>query len=236
MGMFFNKKNHLDLYKGDIIAERNQAIYRTDSLSESMKEQKKSFDMMNEKYSEMEKQLQKQRRIQSDRWRTTGIRFEEILDHQSQQRQFEQEAIGTLERLDRKHRELQKMLESKRKMNENLVEQINLLNQSNAEIAERLEKFDTDQEKLLTKMDAQLEKQDQFSLSLEEQKMAQTQMAERIEQHEGLIDKMIRQMDFLRSVIFERSVFIAEKIDKSYQLTTTYLSNLRGKSNHTESN
>ena len=63
-----------------------------------MKEQKKAFDMMNEKYSEMEKQLQKQRRIQSDRWRTTGIRFDEILDYQSQHRQFEQEAIETLER------------------------------------------------------------------------------------------------------------------------------------------
>lgn len=231
MGLFFNKKNHSDLYKGDNIAERNQANYRTDSLSEAMKEQKKSFDMMNDKYSDMEKQLQKQRRIQSDRWRTTGIRFDEILDHQSQHRQFEQEAIETLERLDQKHKELQRMLENKRKMNEELVEQINMLNQSNAEIAERLDKFDADQEKLLTKMDAQIEKQDQFSLAMDEQKTAQAEMAERIEQHEGLIEKMMRQMDFLRSVIFERSHFIAEKIDKSYQLTTTYISNLRGKSN-----
>ncbi|MFC5602248.1 hypothetical protein [Sporosarcina koreensis] len=235
MGLFFNKKNHLDLFKGDNIAEMNQAIYRTDSLSEALNEQKKSFDMMNEKYSEMEKQLTKQRRIQSDRWRTTGIRFDEILDHQSQHRQFEKEALETLERLDRKHKELQKMLENKRRMNDELVEQINILNQSNAEIAERLEKFDADQEKLLTKMDAQIEKQDQFSLSLEEQKTAQTEIAERIEQHEGLIEKMMRQMDFLKSVIFERSHFLAEKIDKSYQLTTTYISNLRGKSNQSES-
>lgn len=235
MGLFFNRKNHSDLYKGENIAERNQAIYRTDSLSEAMKDQKRAFDMMNEKYSAMEKQLQKQRRIQSDRWITTGIRFEEILDHQSQHRKFELEAIETLERLERKHKELQKMLETKRKMNEELVEQINMLNQSNVEIAERLEKFDADQEKLLTKMDAQIEKQDQFSLSLEEQKTAQTEIAERIEQHEGLIEKMMRQMDFLKSIIFERSHFLAEKIDKSFQLTTTYISNLRGKSNQSES-
>lgn len=234
MGLFFNKKNHSDLYKGDSISERNQAIYRTDSLSEAMNEQKKSFDMMNEKYSEMEKQLQKQRRIQSDRWITTGIRFEEILDHQSQHRKFELEAIETLERLERKHKELQKMLETKKIMNEELVEQINMLNQSNVEIADRLEKFDADQEKLLTKMDAQIEKQDQFSFTLEEQRTAQTEIAERIELHEGLIEKMIRQMDFLKSVIFERSHFLAEKIDKSYQLTTTYISNLRGKSNQSE--
>lgn len=236
MGLFFNKKNHSDLYKGDEIAERNQAIYRTDSLSEAMNEQKKSFDMMNAKYNEMEKQLQKQRRIQTDRWRTTGIRFDEILDHQSQHRQFEQEAIETLARLDQKHKELQKILENKMKMNDDLVEQINLISQSNIDIAERLEKFDADQEKLLTKMDEQIEKQDQFSLLLEQQKTIQSEMVERIEQHEGLIEKMMRQMDFLKSVIFERSHFIAEKIDKSYQLTTTYISNLRRKSNHSESN
>ncbi|MFS0688324.1 hypothetical protein AB1K89_03605 [Sporosarcina sp. 179-K 8C2 HS] len=236
MGLFFNKKNHTDLYKGDNIAERNQAIYRTDSLSEAMKEQKIAFDTMNEKYSEMEKQLQNQRRIQSVRWKSTGRRFDEILDYQSQHRQFEREAMETLERLDRKHIELQKMIENKRRMNEELVEQINMLTQSNAEIAERLENFDIVQEKLLTKMDAQIEKQDQFSLSLEEQKTAQNEIVERIEQHEGLIEKMVRQMDFLRSVIFERSHFLAEKIDKSYQLTTTYIGSLRGKSNHSDSN
>ena len=234
MGLFFNKKNHTDLYKGNDIAERNQAIYRTDSLSEAMKEQKKSFDMMNEKYSDMEKQLQRQRRIQSDRWKTTGMRFEEILDYQSQHRQFEQEAIETLERLDRKHKDLQKILDNKRRMNEELVEQINMLNQSNNEIAERLNKFDADQEKLLSKMDEQIVKQDQFSLSLEEQKINQTEIVERIEQQEGLLDKMMRQLDFLKSVVFERSHFIAEKIDKSYQLTTTYISNIRGKSNQSD--
>ncbi|WP_060210151.1 hypothetical protein [Sporosarcina koreensis] len=236
MGMFFNKKNHSDLYKGDHIAAKNQSIYRTDSLSEAIKEQKKSFDKMNEKYNEMEKQIQKQRRIQSDRWRTTGSRFDEILDHQSQHRQFEQDAIATLERLDLKHKELQKMLESKRRMNEELVEQINMLNQSNAEIAERLDKFDADQGMLLTKMDTQIEKQEQFSISLEKQKTAQIDMATRIEQHEGLIEKVMRQMDFLKSVIFERSHFLAEKIDKSYLLTTTYISNLKGKSNQSGSN
>jgi septal ring factor EnvC (AmiA/AmiB activator) len=226
----------MDLYKGNDIAERNQAIYRTDSLSEAMKEQKIAFDMMNEKYSDMEKQLQRQRRIQSDRWKTTGMRFEEILDYQSQHRKFEQEAIETLDRLDRKYNDLQKILDNKRRMNEVLVEQINMLNQSNSEIAERLDKFDADQEKLLSKMDEQIEKQDQFSLSLDEQKIVQTEIVERIEQHEGLLEKMMRQMDFLRSVIFERSHFIVDRIDKSYQLTSTYIGNLRGKSNQSESN
>ncbi|WP_432359880.1 hypothetical protein [Sporosarcina sp. UB5] len=236
MGLFFNKKNHSDLYKGSNIPERNQAVYRTDSLSEAMKDQTKAFEAMHDKYNEIEKQLQHQRRIQSDRWKMTGARIDEILERQTRHRQFEQEAIETLERLDRKHKELQQSIENKRKMNEELVKQINILNESNGEIAERLDKFEADQKRLLTKMDVQIEKQDQFSLSLEEQKTAQTELAERMERNEGLIEKMMRQMDFLKSVIFERSHFIAEKIDKSYKLTTTYMSSLRGKSNQSESN
>ena len=231
MGLFFNRKSHTDIYKGNSIDEKNQAIYRSDSVSEALMEQKKAIELMNVTYSEMDKQLQTQRTIQSDRWKTAGMHFEEILDYQSQHRQFEQEAIQTLENLDRKHIELQKLLDNKQRVNEELVEQINLLSQSNTEIAERLDKFDADQEKLLAKMDEQIEKQDQFSYSLEEQKIAQTELVDRIEQHEGLIEKMMRQLDFLRTVIFERSHFIAEKIDKSYQLTTTYISNVRGKSN-----
>lgn len=231
MGLFFNRENHSDLYSGNHIDAKNQAVYRTDSLSEAMQDQMKSLDMMIEKYKEMEKQIQKQSEIQLDHWQTADIRFDEISKHQSRYRQFEHKAIDALERLDLKQVELQKILESKKAINEELVEQINLLKQSNVEIAERLDKFDTDQEMLLMKMDVQIAKQDQFSHSLEEQKATQTEIVERIEKHEGLIDKMMRQMDFLRSVIFERAHFLAGKIDNSYQLTTTYISNLKGKSN-----
>lgn len=235
VGLFFNRKNELNIYKGEQVSERNQAIYRSDSITKAIEVQKKAYDEMNEKYSEMENQLKKQRRIQSDRWRTTSMRFDEIVDHQSQHHQFEQDAIDALERLDRQNIELQNVLNQKKKANEDLVSQINLLNQANSEIAERLDKFDADQVLLLQKMDEQIEKQHQFSLSLEEQKTTQLTMVDKLEQQEGLIDKMMRQMDFLKSVLFERSHFIAEKIDKSYQLTTTYISNLKGKSKQSHS-
>lgn len=235
VGLFFNRKNDLNIYKGEQISERNQAIYRSDSVTKAIEVQKKAFDEMNVKYSDMEKQIKKQRRIQSDRWKTTSMRFDEIVDNQSQHHQFEKDAIEALDRLDRQNIELQNVLNQKKKANEDLVNQINMLNHANSEIAERLDKFDTDQEILLQKMDEQLEKQHQFSVSLEEQKTTQLAMVDKLEQQEGLIDKMMRQMDFLKSVVFERSHFIAEKIDKSYQLTTTYISSLKGKSKQSHS-
>ncbi|MDW0115944.1 hypothetical protein QTL97_03180 [Sporosarcina thermotolerans] len=216
MGLFFNRKNELKIYEGNNIDNHNQEVFRTDTVSTALEEQQKAFDKMNEKYGVLEKQLRNQKRIQSERWKTTDYRFDEILENQSQHHHFEREAMETLERLDNQNKELQSALEKKRKKNEELVQQINQLSQSNSEIAEQLKKFDVDQEMLLRKMDEQLDRQQQFSISLEEQKSTQEKIVDRIEQQEGLVDKLMRQMDFLKSVLFERTHFIAEKIDKSF--------------------
>ncbi|MDN4607886.1 hypothetical protein [Sporosarcina highlanderae] len=216
MGLFFNRKNDLKIYEGDTTNDRNQSVYRSDTVTTALEEQRKAFEIMNEEYAELAKQLQKQKKIQSDRWKTTGIRFDEILENQSQHHHFELEAMQTLAHHDKQNKELQNVLEKKKKMNEEIVQQINQLSQSNSEIAERLEKFDADQELLLKKMDEQIERQQQFSVSLEEQKITQSEIVDRIDRQEGLVDKLMRQMDFLKSVLFERTHFIAEKIDKSF--------------------
>lgn len=216
MGLFFNRKSELKIYEGDNIDNRNQEVFRSDTVSTALEEQQKAFDKMNEKYGALEKQLRNQKRIQSERWKATDDRFEEVLNNQSQHHHFEREAMETLERLDRQNKELQIALEKKRIKNEELVQQINQLSLSNSEIAEQLKKFDADQEILLKKMDEQLERQQQFSKSLEEQKITQEKIVDRIDQQEGLVEKLMRQVDFLKSVLFERTHFIAEKIDKSF--------------------
>ena len=103
------------------------------------------------------------------------------------------------------------------------------LNRSNNEISEPLEKVDNDQTKLLTRMDTQIEQQMNFSKVLEEQTIVQNEMSEQLNQHEGLLEKFSHQLTFLKSVLFERTHFIAEKIDNGYELTTTYLNKLKDK-------
>lgn len=216
MGLFFNRKNDFKIYEGDTANDRNQAVFRSDTVTTALEEQRKAFEIMNEEYVELSKQLQKHKKNQSDRWKATGIRFEEILENQSQHHHFELEATQTLKHLEKQNKELQNVLERKKKINEELVQQINQLSQSNSEIAERLEKFDADQEMLLKKMDEQIERQQRFSMSLEEQKAMQSEIVDRIDRQEGMVDKLMRQMDFLKSVLFERTHFIADKIDKSF--------------------
>lgn len=214
MGLFINK--NLNLFEGTRPSEEtNQVTYRSDSLSELMAEQKRTLETMKNQYKAIEKQVGKQNRIQTDRWTVAKMRIEEVLENQEQQYQFEQEAIASIERLGRKNEELQEILDKKKSLNEELVSQIEILTRSNEQIVERLDKFDMDQEVILTKMDEQLEMQNQFATSLHEQQTVQTEIVDRLENQEGLMDKILRQLDYFRSVLFERTHFISEKIDKS---------------------
>lgn len=222
MGLFINKK-HENLFKSDKqIEEINQTVYRSDTLSEAIEEQKKAFDLMNVQYSELEKKLARQRRMQSDRWKSTKMRFAELMESNEARYRFEDDAVQTMKRLDKRNEELQKTLMEKVALHEALSAKIDVVNESNAEIALRLERFEEEQKELLSKMDLSMRKQEKMVESLEAYKNSQETIAERVEQQEGLIDKLLRQMDFLRATLFERTHFIAEKIDKSYQLTSSY--------------
>lgn len=230
MGLFINKKEHLGLYKDEEVKPvSNQTIFRSDSFTEAAEEQRQAFKVLNEKHSELQKQLRKHRSIQTDRWITTGIQLEEIIENQAQQIHFKTNVIESIQRLDHLNEKLQNEIEAKRKLNEYLVLKIENLNRSNNEIAERLEKVDNDQAALLTRMDTQIEQQMNFSKVLEEQTIVQNEMSEQLNQHEGLLDKFSHQLNFLKSVLFERTHFIAEKIDDGHKLTTAYLNKLKDK-------
>ena len=230
MGLFINKKEHLGLYKDEEVKPvSNQATFHSDSFTEAVVEQRQAFELLNEKHKELQKQMRKHSRIQTDRWQSTGMQLEEIIEKQLQQNEFKTNVIESIQRLDQLNEKLQNEIEDKRRLNEELVLKIESLNHSNNEISERLEKVDNDQAKLLTRMDTQIEQQINFSKVLEEQTILQHEMSEQLNQHEGLLEKFSHQLNFLKSVLFERTHFIAEKIDNGYEMTTTYFNKWKDK-------
>lgn len=58
---------------------------------------------------------------------------------------------------------------------------------------------------------------------LTEQKEGQREVLIRLDNQEALTEKALRQIDNLRSSLFERTNYLAEKIEDSYQLTSSYL-------------
>lgn len=235
MGLFINKRVHADLYNEENSMQgSNQDVFRTDTFTQLVEEQRKAFDLVNEKHDELQKQLCKQTRIQADRWSATGLQLDSIIDNQMQHNQFELNVTESINRLNRLNEGLQADLDEKRRLNEEFVAKIETLTLVNNEFSERLEKIDGDQALLLSKMNSQIEQQHLFSETLNEQTKVQSNIAEKLEQQEGMLEKFALQLNFLRSVIFERTHFIADKIDNSFQLTTTYLSKLKDKAKKSE--
>ncbi|MDW0111994.1 hypothetical protein QT711_02270 [Sporosarcina saromensis] len=216
MGLFINKTHHQNLLAGSRPSdESNQQSYRSDSLSELLKEQKNVLEAMKNQQQAIEKKVGKQHRLQTDRWTTTRMRIDEVLDNQEQQFQFEQDALQAIEQLQRQNINLQDVLQQKSSVHDELVHQIETLTYSNEQLMSRLNKLDEDQEVMLSKMDEQIEKQNQFATSLQEQQTVHSRIVERLDNQEGLIDKILRQLDYFRSILYERTHFISEKIDNS---------------------
>ncbi|MDR7076534.1 1,4-alpha-glucan branching enzyme [Neobacillus niacini] len=72
----------------------------------------------------------------------------------------------------------------------------------------------------------QEELQKQLSEKLSKQEEFQKGVLTRLDQQEALTEKIFRQINHIRSILFERTNFLAEKIDEGYKITSSYVYNL----------
>lgn len=85
------------------------------------------------------------------------------------------------------------------------------------DVASLLEKYNGENEALLLKIEEQIA--DQTS----KQEAFQHEAINRLDKQEALTEKMLRKMDHFRSVLYERTHFLTEKIEQSYHSTSAYL-------------
>lgn len=58
----------------------------------------------------------------------------------------------------------------------------------------------------------------------------QDEVLNRLEHQEALTEKITRQIEYFRSILFERTNYLAEKIESGYHHTSSYIANLMGNS------
>ena len=67
---------------------------------------------------------------------------------------------------------------------------------------------------------------EQIAKQILQQEDVQQAFMSRLDNQEGMTEKMVRQLDHLRSMLYERTNFLTEKIENSYTMTTSYLAKL----------
>jgi len=152
----------------------------------------------------------KQRNSQQYQSKEIRQQLNELKAHNYEHEKFEGQAINQLIKLDGK---------------------IDTLNQVNVEIAGKEENFEAVNEALVKTINEQLTTQEKLTDQLIEQKEIQKDTSSRLDNQEALMGKVIRQLDYLRSTVFERTHFLAGKIEESYDLTSSYIYKLIRNSN-----
>src|SRR5699024_8050790 len=86
-----------------------------------------------------------------------------------------------------------------------------MVEQSHDELIHQMNEFVTTYEHLSKKMDDQITKQQIIIDQMSTQAETQDDLNKRLENQEALTEKLLRQVDHLRSILFERVSFLAEK-------------------------
>lgn len=119
-------------------------------------------------------------------------------------------------------------------LNQEVVQANNLDKISNQlnEISTSNQKHTEYEELIIHLLKTQEELQKQLSEKISKQEEFQTGVLTRLDQQEALTEKIFRQLNHIRSILFERTNYLAEKIDEGYKITSSYVYNLMTGSDH----
>lgn len=79
---------------------------------------------------------------------------------------------------------------------------------------------------LANQIEQQIVVQKEIKEQLLKQKSFQQEVLERLENQEALTEKVLRKVDHFRTILYERTHFISEKIGKGYEATAAYFAKM----------
>lgn len=79
---------------------------------------------------------------------------------------------------------------------------------------------------LSQQIERQIVMQEGLKNQLMQQEAFQKEVLERLATQEALTEKVLRKLDHFRSILYERTHFIGEKINKGYEATTAYFAKM----------
>ena len=225
MGLFINSEKHPDVFKnnGQII-DSNQGFSRKNHMADLIEEQQKTNETLRQSLSELKSIYYKQSRRQNNQWKyvQSGLFNQRQLNNKHEE--VKNQVLEWLEKLDEKNSTLQVSLKDEVRFKQEMKNYMDTLNHSNSEVVSKLDKFGSANEQLELKVDEQIDMQNQLSQQISKQEENQRAVLNRLENQEAMTEKILRQIDYFRATLFERTNYLAEKIDTSYNYAISYLS------------
>ncbi|MEC5423917.1 hypothetical protein QGM71_10490 [Virgibacillus sp. C22-A2] len=227
MGLFINRDSHRAIYKNDgILKEPNQGYFRKDHLSELLKEQQKVNDMLTNSLQGLKFLYEKQGHTHEERWEKVSKQLHGLRASNLEHEKIENHVIKQLKKVENDNQKLHLMMEEGILTEKDLLKRISQMSQTNQEVVTQLSAYASANEQLLLKMEEQHNLQKQMAEQIAKQDGVQEEVVTRLESQEAVTEKISRQIEYFRSVLFERTNHLVEKIEDGYKNTTSYVTRL----------
>lgn len=224
MTLFINSNEHPTVFKNQRQIEApNQNYFQVNYFSEMIKEQKKVNDALFQSFQTLKTLYQNQEMSRATQWDNLNEQLKELKNDNVLREQFEKEIIRHLNNFNEKNEQLEEMITTDRSKREEIMVIISQMNKVNQDILSYVEQYETSNNALATQMKEIVDVQQQLADNVNKQEILQTDLDNRLDNQEALMEKTIRQIHNIRSVLYERTNYLAEKIEESYHLVSSYV-------------
>ena len=224
MDLFMNREAHPEVFINDLdgIKPNNQRIFTIDPLTE----QKEANLSLQRRLNDLESLLEQQDTQQTNQLQTIHKFLDGLRDREMTQEQFESEVMESFVQLHAENHSFQRKLADEHVFNRQVAKQVRDVSQLTTELTGSVEGVVRANEEISREVKEQVTHQQRLSEQLVKQKDLQQTILSRLAKQEGLTERMMKQVDHLRSVLYERSSFLAEKIGGTYSTTSHFISKL----------
>lgn len=224
VSIFINTNSHPNLFKSNHSVEgSNQSYFKRDYLKELLAEQNQMNHNFQKSIENLQMLFQRQQFNEENRWKKVVQDMELMQESNKQFEEFEKKTREWLMMLERNSQELHRVARENSSLNQGVLQEIHQIQQSNEEIMRKLMTFDTVNEQLSSKMAELSNTQQSMAEHVADQNGKQEEVIDQLENQEALMEKSNRQLSNLRSILYERSGFIADKIEENYKLISSSL-------------
>ncbi|OCA90501.1 hypothetical protein A8F94_01030 [Bacillus sp. FJAT-27225] len=223
MGLFVNK--HIrNLFKTNRdLPANNQEEARSSRLSELIEEQQKTNKQLLESISEIKPRYDQLQESQTAQWNDVKEKIGNLEIQGQKREKFEHTILARVNQLDHTSLQNQNSLLANERLIKSVVEQVHTIKEAKHDFANRLERTEASQNQLIVQMDEQMQIQKDMAGRLANNEGFQAEVLERIDKQEALTDKIFHQLNHIRSIVFERTNYLATKIEEGYSLTSSYV-------------
>jgi len=223
MGLFINNLEHPRVFKNEgSIQEPNQAYFKIDYVSELVKRQEEVNEKLLHAFYGLQANYQQQVYAARNRWEVMDGQVKKLEDIHLRQEKLSEGAITSQHRLEQQVTNLHDILEKEAGFQQETLEEINRMQAANEGLENKLTAQETLHQQLASQMDEVYGLQKQMIEQTSKQEEKQEDMLKRLENQEAVMEKITRQLAHFRSIIFERTNHVVEKVENSYDLTSTF--------------